>query len=995
MAIPEGVKKYKFLSPTIQIMEVDQSQIPKDPEVLGPVFIGRSERGPGMRPVKVGSFSEFVEIFGNPIGGGAGHDVWRDGNYLAPTYAAYAAQAWLKNASPATFVRLLGVSHPDVVSGAVNAGWYTPEPDTAQASTGGAYGLFIGDLSAPAGGDQGDAALAAIFYVTEGGVLLAGNSIGGNFNDAGNGVWKLSTGDDYEFRIEVHSADNTDGPAGDGLLETIIFNLDPNSKLYIRNVFNTNPTLTNSAITATSNAKGYWLGETYERFVKDTLTETTGQGSQIACIVALGSDFGYDGGYYEMDAQPPQTPWVFSQHLGLNTEFAIDSTTLEYPNTSKLFKFHGLYSGQWDQGNMKISFEDIKASSSPHDPYGSFSVVIRKSSDTDKAPVVIERFSSVNLNPNSEDYIARRIGDMYTVWDENETAYTEYGDYTNNSKFLRVEVNADLAAGALDPVLLPFGFYGPLRHAAVKCERGEALYLTGQNGDAADTDHENWAWGMGNDAALAAGNSVWGMVGWGAGADANSEIVCDLANFEITMNFPVIPLRSDTRGDNLSDPTDAYWGIETTMYENSNRFDPGYKDLVRPIPAEFSTFSLTAVDASGEGDDFFATEYMAAFTLDDVRYISGSTVHAQYVPGTRLAGNSLTVDLTDGYSAVLEAGFDRFTMPLFGGFEGLDITEKEPFRNTVLADESPTTHYAFNSVKRAIDAVSDAEVVECNMMAIPGITDEDLTSHLLDVCERRSDALAVIDLDGDYVPSTESTSSEANRMPDVDTTIANLRDRGINNSYGCAYFPWVQIRDTIDSSILWAPPSIVGVGTMAYSQRQTELWFAPAGFNRGGLSEGNAGIPVLNVRKRLKTKDRDKLYEANINPIAKFPQEGLVVYGQKTLQVTRSALDRINVRRLLLYIKWEIARAAKSILFDPNLEVTWNRFISKINPILLGVKSRFGLEEFRVILDETTTTPELQDRNLVYGKVYLKPAKAIEGIFIDAILTNSGAGFDD
>jgi hypothetical protein len=222
-----------------------------------------------------------------------------------------------------------------------------------------------------------------------------------------------------------------------------------------------------------------------------------------------------------------------------------------------------------------------------------------------------------------------------------------------------------------------------------------------------------------------------------------------------------------------------------------------------------------------------------------------------------------------------------------------------------------------------------------------------------------------------------------------------MEDRLLNSSYGAAYFPWVQVRDDQSNRLLWVPPSVVALGTMASSQNKSELWFAPAGFTRGGLTEGAAGVPVINVRHKLSSKERDALYEVNINPIASFPSEGIVVFGQKTLQMQASALDRINVRRLLIYLKKEVSRMAATVLFDQNVQTTWSRFIGKVEPFLSGVKSRLGLTEYRVILDETTTTPDLIDRNIMYAKIMLKPARAIEFIAIDFVITNSGASFDD
>jgi phage tail sheath protein FI len=151
----------------------------------------------------------------------------------------------------------------------------------------------------------------------------------------------------------------------------------------------------------------------------------------------------------------------------------------------------------------------------------------------------------------------------------------------------------------------------------------------------------------------------------------------------------------------------------------------------------------------------------------------------------------------------------------------------------------------------------------------------------------------------------------------------------------------------------------------------------------------------LGVTEKLSSKDRDTLYEANINPIASFPAEGIVIFGQKTLQVTPSALDRINVRRMMIFVKREISRIASRILFDQNVEVTWSRFTGQVNPFLSTVKSRLGLSDYRVILDKSTTTTDLVDRNVMYAKIFLKPARAIEFIAIDFTITDSGASFAD
>ena len=161
------------------------------------------------------------------------------------------------------------------------------------------------------------------------------------------------------------------------------------------------------------------------------------------------------------------------------------------------------------------------------------------------------------------------------------------------------------------------------------------------------------------------------------------------------------------------------------------------------------------------------------------------------------------------------------------------------------------------------------------------------------------------------------------------------------------------------------------------------------------MSRGSAGLTVTNVTEKLTSEQRDKLYEVNINPIASFPNEGIVVFGQKTMDATTSALNRINVRRLLIFLKKEISRLANTVLFDQNVAATWARFKGLVLPLLESVKIRFGLEDFRMVLDETTTTPDLIDRNIMYAKIFLKPARAIEFIALDFIVTDSGAAFED
>ena len=498
----------------------------------------------------------------------------------------------------------------------------------------------------------------------------------------------------------------------------------------------------------------------------------------------------------------------------------------------------------------------------------------------------------------------------------------------------------------------------------------------------------------------------------------------------MNIRFPEIPLVvSSSQGSGLA-PNKAYFGMYTGKTSSDPKFNTAVLDVLRSlgrgaestlapeghvdVTQAHTAFGGSAgnteiLQATGVGAKLFVVPYV--FSLDDISPVDKAPKEATYARNARKNGNSFTAGRSAAastadnvapadaanakFQAVLDAGFNRFTTCLHGGFDGLDVTEREPFRNSGLG-ASETADYALHSLVRAIDVVRDPEVVEYNILTVPGVTNTTVTNKMLDVCEERGDAIAIIDLENVYTASTENADSLATRSAaTVDNAVDALKDRGINSSYGAAYYPWVRIVDTITNQSLWAPPSIAALGAYSFTDRAKAPWFAPAGFHRGGLTEGAGGVPVLDVSRRLNSAERDKLYEANINPIAQFPAEGIVIFGQKTLQVTPSALDRVNVRRLMIFLKKEISRIAGRMLFDQNKQSTWNRFRGQAEPILRSVKSRFGLSDFRLILDESTTTPDLIDRNIMYAKILLKPTRSVEFFAIDFVITNTGASFDD
>tara|TARA_Y100001973_G_scaffold11575_1_gene15803 strand:- start:12690 stop:15821 length:3132 start_codon:yes stop_codon:yes gene_type:complete len=1042
-----SAKNFKFVSPGVFINEIDNSQLPKVAPPVGPVVIGRFRRGPAFLPTRVESLSELIEIFGAPIRGDEASDVWRGGQPTAPTYGAYAAAAWLKNGEPVTVVRLLGDQHSEIANSTQSdaaAGWNMGTTPSNTGNPGGAYGLFLMNSSSAAIGATGsvNGVLAASWYFGQGGIILSG-TIGGAGTTivSGSGVLIESesgaTTPGYTFTAELFdSGQNTQTEGGGtGTPNSVVrFNFDKNSKYYVRKVFNTNPTKTNSALVSDNgNTENYFLGETYEKAVQDTISGAKCYG----VILPLGNS-NRSGNTFKKAAIPSQTGWFIAQDLRTTAGSAVPGNNTLSPAynpdnpaiCARLFKLHTLSAGEAEQRTFKVSVENVKYSKRADiDPYGSFSLVIRSILDNDTAPRIVERYDNCNLNPNSSNYVARKVGDSYFSWDNTKKRLTEYGTYPNNSKIVRIEMSSEVDLGQADAELLPFGVQGPVKRqsfriqfqgsgssangAGVTAIPGTAqlvgpafatasfLSHTSSFGDEdvdiqylnvfrSPGDSFKWVDQPAKTSAMAGArpnNSImWSGTWLGSGSISNAVSGAEgHANWLATIKFPDVFQRANAGDGNLSDPTLAYFGYSTNSGSVNTSFDASNLDLLRPLPSDYDQFST---------DNY--TKRMFVFSLDDLSASAGGAY--SYASGSREAGNSITAR-SGSYKDILDAGYDRFTAPLFGGFDGLDITEAEPFNNTraLRTDAGEKTYAMYYSVKKAIDMLADPEFIEMNLATVPGVTNENLTQHLINVCEDRADALAIIDPKGGYDPKAERAGTEESRISTnhVDEVVTNMERRAMNSSYGCAYYPWVRISDDISGGTLWAPPSVAALGAMAYSDKRKAVWFAPAGFHRGGLSRGAAGFPVLNVRSKLTSADRDDLYEANINPIASFPQEGIVIFGQKTLQVTPSALDRINVRRLMIFVKKQVSRIAANLLFEQNVQETWNRFTSQVEPFLSNIQSQFGLSEFRVVLDETTTTPELIDRNVMYAKIFLKPARAIEFIAIDFNITNTGASFDD
>ena len=275
----------------------------------------------------------------------------------------------------------------------------------------------------------------------------------------------------------------------------------------------------------------------------------------------------------------------------------------------------------------------------------------------------------------------------------------------------------------------------------------------------------------------------------------------------------------------------------------------------------------------------------------------------------------------------------------------------------------------------SLQLLANRDAFRYNLITAPGLYNADYASPLstmLNNSEFRGDNIAVIDL-VKYGTGINSVIEQAG---------------GRDTSYGAAYWPWLQTVDPDLGSLVWVPASTMIPGVYAFNDRAGEAWFAPAGLNRGGLGT------VVRAERKLTNGNRDDLYQDNVNPIATFPNTGVVVFGQKTLQKKASALDRVNVRRLLIALKNYISQIADNLVFEQNSIATRNNFLSQVNPYLESVQQRQGLYAFKVVMDENNNTPDVIDRNQLIGQIYLQPTKTAEFIYLDFNILPTGATFD-
>ena len=332
-----------------------------------------------------------------------------------------------------------------------------------------------------------------------------------------------------------------------------------------------------------------------------------------------------------------------------------------------------------------------------------------------------------------------------------------------------------------------------------------------------------------------------------------------------------------------------------------------------------------------------------------------------------------SIDNNGAYKKTIYSG----SLPLLGSGSkggsfagGVAATTSPQLMNEAITSTN-VQGFSSNDYINAFNLLTNKDEYQFNVLLAPGITlDNSAAAYMIATCEGRGDAIAMVDCKTYGSTVTGATQAAA----------------GQSSNYAATYWPWIQLRSTGLGKAIWAPASTIMGGVLAFNDQVGAEWFAPAGLNRGGVN-------ALKAERKLSQSDRDALYEGNVNPLATFPGNGVVVFGQKTLQKKATALDRVNVRRLLITLKDFIGQVGQNLVFEQNTTITRNRFLSQVNPYLDSVVQRQGLYAYKVVMDESNNTPDVIDRNQLVGQIYIQPTKTAEFIILNFNILPTGATF--
>jgi hypothetical protein len=1009
-----------FKAPNFYEREIDLSA----PTTTGPIgvpaaVIGTSNKGPAFVPVTVANFDEFTQAFGN----------------LDPKqFGPYAVNEFLKHRAALTYIRVLGAGANTTDAhlsdtknyGIVNnagfvlsgtAALNNDKRDVGVVQFLAAKHVFTskGDIGMPMFNDNDTVAGADNINLVRG-VLMTPNTsrimilptstalsaLGPTTNDS------ATVDTSGKFKLVISSSLGSSFSTTDSVAGVKVFSasFDPSDKDYIGKILNTDP-------------DKFYQEQHYLHadFAVDVNVAYVSSSCEIAVLSGSSntSASGKSGlffreifGSYNTRFKAPETSFFISQPFGA-TEY-------------DLFKIEALDDGEYANNLYKVSISNVKASVNDANKYGTFNVQIRDWNDTDTSPNVIEQFTNCSLDPNSDNYVAKLIGDRKVYYNFDALNPTEKrlvatGKYPNNSKYVRIVMNESVEKGLVPSNALPFGFRGP------------HLLNVNPNTTAAA-------------AITPTATRLAGQVAAAAAALTGSFVPPVPFRFKVTRG-EVSQTQTFVGEPGASEQANAayYWGVKFERASTSS--DPTSSNVLNanvvneknPLLESLTKFvgveKLDALTTGSKADDTHNNK----FTLAKVALYNTSLSHltssvnnhmkeAAYVRNAVLDSTDYTWTessrrrLTFGslISTAPASTFNRFssyakfTNFMYGGFDGTNFLDRDARRlnDKSVSFDAATTGGASSSNSidgfttnpsgkninnngvvsylTAVDIATNPLEANNNILAIPGIREQYITDQAM--AKVRDYGLSMYVMD---IPSYDDTGKRlydnSTAKPNVVKTISEFDGRSIDNNYAAVYYPDVFLDDATNRRKVKVPASVPALGALAFNDRVTYPWFAPAGFNRAALDF------VTNVSVRLSGADKDSLYEARINPIASFPRLGYVIYGQKTLQINKSALDRVNVRRLMLEIKRIIVDIAQRIVFEQNTPAVRNKFVADASFQLGLIQAQAGVEAFQVVMNESNNTQEDFDLNRLNGRIVVVPTRVVEYIAIDFIITNSGVQF--
>lgn len=998
-----------FKAPNFYSTETDLSIVTQpSPSGTPACVIGSTQRGPAFVPITVANIDDFADRFGDVD---------------AKRPCTLAAKEYLKQSTALTVIRTLGAGSntnaaevaTTLTTGRVkNAGFklegITAVDDVLSRHTN-CVQFLCGRHNLQSDGTTGFPMLisptytnaptyanlirAAIFTTTSSRILVGdldtsiSTLLGANSFDVANVLTS-------SFKLIISSSDGANFSTADGIpgLRIYTASLNPTSQNYFGKLLNTDVSK------FSTHQHVLWTDYAVDDEIATAVAVGLISGSANIAAGAAEASLNYRKAFGAFDTrfQTPTTPWFISQPFG-NSEY-------------NLFRIESIDDGENANTAYKVTIRDLQASVDASQPFGTFTVVIRTFTDSDLNPQIVESFSKCSLDPTSDRYVAKMIGDRKVSMNfdailSSERRINITGKYPNNSKFVRIIMSDDVERGVIPQKSLPFGFRGI-----------NVLKST-------DT--------LTDSPPVAASARLTGYLSSSIGASLSGSVMPPVPfRYKITRGaMPTSPLWAGQPASVETVVPSLTWGIKFERNNNplNNSLSSEPNRFVKSL-TRFAGIDKLDVLVTGSGADSFANNKFSLSkialynsTIQDVT--ASAEVHMREAAYIRnaipdLTDNKITdtvlgkrVSVGTLLSTAPAQTFNRFsnyvkfTTVMFGGFDGLNTLDQE---QTLMSDQSTSfdakggastgyipTGFATTqagegisnsnvmSFRYAIDIAVDPTAVDANVLTIPGIREPYIVDYAAQKSKTNAALFYVMDIP-QYASDATRLYSNSTLRPSVDKSMQQFNSRAIDNSYASAYFPDVYITNDNNKNAK-VPASVVVLGAIANNDKVSHPWFAPAGYNRAALPN------VANAVVRLSNVDRDNISDSRVNPITWSPDVGWAITGQKTLQLKSSALDRINVRRMLVEIKRQIIQAAMQIIFEQNDIETRTSLKRNIDLKLGLVKAQLGLEDFNVVIDETNNSQDDIDLNKLNCSVQVVPTRSIEYVVIDFIVTRSGVVF--